>query len=116
MFDSRTLNFAQEVLELTGGRGVDVALNSLADDFVGATFSILAAGGRFIEIGKRGIWTAEQVRALGKGHLLLCGRSGSRLGRRAGTYLGTADAHCPGGGAGGMDTAAVPEFSLCGRD
>jgi NADPH:quinone reductase-like Zn-dependent oxidoreductase/SAM-dependent methyltransferase/NADP-dependent 3-hydroxy acid dehydrogenase YdfG/acyl carrier protein len=66
LFDSRTLNFAREILELTGGRGVDVALNSLADDFVGATFSALAPGGRFVEIGKRGIWTAEQVRALGK--------------------------------------------------
>src|SRR5581483_10990106 len=66
VFDSRTLEFAQQILDLTGGRGVDVALNSLADEFVGATFAALASGGRFVEIGKRGIWTAEQAHGLGR--------------------------------------------------
>jgi NADPH:quinone reductase-like Zn-dependent oxidoreductase/acyl carrier protein len=65
-FDSRSLDFAQQIQRVTAGQGVTVALNSLADDFVGATFSTLARGGRFVEIGKRGIWTAEQVRRLNK--------------------------------------------------
>src|SRR5581483_4298796 len=41
-------------------------LNSLAGEFVAASFAVTAVNGRFIEIGKRGIWTAEQARQLGK--------------------------------------------------
>ena len=32
--------------------GVDVVLNSLAGEFVDASFELLARGGRFIEMGK----------------------------------------------------------------
>jgi NADPH:quinone reductase-like Zn-dependent oxidoreductase len=67
VYSSRTLEFRERILEDTGGRGVDVVLNSLADEFVEASFAVTAAGGRFLEIGKRGIWTAEQVEALGRG-------------------------------------------------
>jgi acyl transferase domain-containing protein/NADPH:quinone reductase-like Zn-dependent oxidoreductase len=66
VLDSRSLNFAREILEITGGRGVDVILNSLAADFIAASFSALAPRGRFIEIGKRDIWTPERVDQLGK--------------------------------------------------
>jgi acyl transferase domain-containing protein/NADPH:quinone reductase-like Zn-dependent oxidoreductase/acyl carrier protein len=66
IFDSRTLDFAREILEITGGKGIDIVLNSLAGDFIGASFSVLARGGRFIEIGKRDIWSAERVAELGK--------------------------------------------------
>jgi NADPH:quinone reductase-like Zn-dependent oxidoreductase/acyl carrier protein len=66
VFDSRTLEFASQVLDVTGGRGVDLALNSLAGDFIPATFSAMASGGRFVEIGKTGIWDAGRVAALGK--------------------------------------------------
>jgi len=61
--NSRTLDFADEIMELTGGRGVDIVLNSLADDFIPRSLGVLADGGRFLEIGKRGVWTAEQVAA-----------------------------------------------------
>ena len=63
VFDSRSLDFRDEVLAVTDGRGVDVALNSLADDFIPATLDTVADGGVFLEIGKRGVWTAEQMAA-----------------------------------------------------
>lgn len=61
---SRSLDFAAEIAEITGGAGVDIVLNSLADDFIPTSLGCLADGGRFLEIGKRGIWTDEQVRDL----------------------------------------------------
>ena len=50
--DSRTLEFAEKFLSATGGRGVDVVLNSLAGEFVDASLRLLPGGGRFIEMGK----------------------------------------------------------------
>lgn len=61
VFDSRSLAFADQVREATGGRGVDVVLNSLKGDWVDASFEALAAGGRFVELGKIEIWTREQA-------------------------------------------------------
>jgi polyketide synthase 12/myxalamid-type polyketide synthase MxaB/epothilone polyketide synthase D len=66
VYDSRTTAFAEQVLADTDGAGVDVVLNSLADDFASASFRAIARGGRFLEIGKRGIWTPAQVAALGR--------------------------------------------------
>ena len=66
VMNSRTVDFAREVLEQTEGRGVDMVLNSLAGEFIAASFSVVAPGGRFIEIGKRDIWTAKQVENLGR--------------------------------------------------
>ncbi|MFV2176072.1 SDR family NAD(P)-dependent oxidoreductase [Actinomadura sp. LOL_016] len=54
--DSRGLRFAEEIRELTGGRGVDVVLNSLAGEAVTRSLETLAHGGRFIELGKRDIY------------------------------------------------------------
>ena len=65
VMSSRTLDFAREILDETDGHGVDVALNSLSGDFIGATFDALAPRGRFLEIGKSG-WSSERVAALGK--------------------------------------------------
>jgi hypothetical protein len=64
VLDSRSLSFADEVLARTGGEGVHVTLNSLADAFVERSLAVTARGGRFLEIGKRGIWTPT-VQALG---------------------------------------------------
>ncbi len=58
--NSRTLEFADEIHRLTQGRGVDLVLNSLAGDFIGASVRCLAAEGQFLEIGKRDIWTTER--------------------------------------------------------
>ncbi|MBF2084367.1 type I polyketide synthase [Thermoleptolyngbya sp. C42_A2020_037] len=64
VFDSRTLAFADQIAKLTNGKGVDVVLNSLNEDYIPRSLELLSPRGRFVEIGKLGIWTAEQVRAL----------------------------------------------------
>jgi NAD(P)-dependent dehydrogenase (short-subunit alcohol dehydrogenase family)/acyl carrier protein len=64
VYDSRSVDFAQQILVDTGGHGVDVVLNSLTGDFIPASLTALTDGGRFLEIGKRGIWEPEQVAAL----------------------------------------------------
>lgn len=61
VFDSRSVDFAAQVRAHTGGRGVDVVLNSLKGDWVDASFSALAEGGRFVELGKIEIWSREQA-------------------------------------------------------
>ena len=61
VMDSRSLDFAEEIDRITGGAGVDVVLNSLAGDFIARSFDVLARGGRFVEIGKRDIWSAAEV-------------------------------------------------------
>ncbi|HZN17327.1 MAG TPA: type I polyketide synthase [Micromonosporaceae bacterium] len=61
VFSSRTLDFADAILDRTGGEGVDVVLNSLADEIIPRSIGVLREGGRFVEIGKRGIWDAAQV-------------------------------------------------------
>ncbi|CAM3161638.1 type I polyketide synthase [Saccharomonospora xinjiangensis] len=49
---SRSLDFAERFLGETGGRGVDVVLNSLAGEFVDTSLELLPRGGRFLEMGK----------------------------------------------------------------
>lgn len=53
--DSRTVDFADEILELTDGYGVDIVLNSLAGEAIQRGVQILAPGGRFIELGKKDV-------------------------------------------------------------
>src|SRR5437879_3909880 len=52
VFDSRSLRFADEIREATGGEGVDVVLNSLPGDAISQSLSVLRDYGRFVEIGK----------------------------------------------------------------
>jgi NADP-dependent 3-hydroxy acid dehydrogenase YdfG/acyl carrier protein len=63
VFHSRTLAFADEIRAATGGEGVDVVLNSLAGEFVDASLACLKDGGRFVEIGKLGVKTPEEMAA-----------------------------------------------------
>lgn len=63
VFDSRTLDFASQIAEATGGKGVDVVLNSLNGEFIGRSVACLARNGRFIEIGKRDVWDAARMSA-----------------------------------------------------
>ncbi|MGB9403146.1 MAG: SDR family NAD(P)-dependent oxidoreductase, partial [Candidatus Acidiferrales bacterium] len=67
VLDSRTPAFAAEILSQTGGKGVDIVLNSLSGEMLGKSFECLARGGTFLEIGKRGIWNAEQATRLDRG-------------------------------------------------
>jgi len=62
VMDSRSLTFSDEILALTGGEGVDVVLNSLSGDFIAHSLSAMKNDGRFVEIGKVGVRTEEQVR------------------------------------------------------
>ncbi|MEO8693818.1 MAG: type I polyketide synthase [Acidimicrobiales bacterium] len=61
VFDSRSLDFADEILSLTDGRGVDVVLNSLAGEAIAAGLRALAPRGRFIEIGKRDVYANRSI-------------------------------------------------------
>ncbi|KAL9080059.1 MAG: hypothetical protein Q9159_007665 [Coniocarpon cinnabarinum] len=55
IFSSRSLGFAKGILRVTNGRGVDVAINSLAGEALRKTWSIMAPFGRFVEVGKKDI-------------------------------------------------------------
>ncbi|MFI2584874.1 SDR family NAD(P)-dependent oxidoreductase, partial [Streptomyces rochei] len=61
IFSSRELGFEREILTATGGRGVDVVLNSLAREFVDASLLALGGSGRFIEMGKTDIREAATI-------------------------------------------------------
>ncbi|WP_165610462.1 zinc-binding dehydrogenase, partial [Nocardia salmonicida] len=61
IFSSRELGFERRVLDATGGRGVDVVLNSLAHEFVDASLQALGGSGRFIEMGKTDIRDAAEI-------------------------------------------------------
>ncbi|MGH7221894.1 MAG: SDR family NAD(P)-dependent oxidoreductase, partial [Gemmataceae bacterium] len=61
VMDSRTLAFADEVLERTGGQGVDVVLNSLAGEALVRGVETLADYGRFLEIGKRDVYSNSRL-------------------------------------------------------
>ena len=63
VMNSRTLDFADEIMKLTNDEGVDVVLNSLNEEFIPKSLSVLKPGGRFVEIGAIGIWTEEKVKA-----------------------------------------------------
>ncbi|WP_309891776.1 SDR family NAD(P)-dependent oxidoreductase [Archangium sp.] len=62
VLDSRTQAFSAQILEATGGEGVDVVLNSLSGEAIEASFAAMASDGRFFEIGKTDIY--DQDRAL----------------------------------------------------
>ena len=55
ILSSRDLSFVKGVKRLTGGRGVDVVLNSLSGEFLRQTWHCIAPFGTFIEIGIKDI-------------------------------------------------------------
>ncbi|KAH6854209.1 reducing type I polyketide synthase [Chaetomium sp. MPI-CAGE-AT-0009] len=56
IFNSRDVSFGREVMAATKQRGVDVVINSLAGALLHESWGVLAAHGRFIEIGKKDIY------------------------------------------------------------
>nr|WP_237287673.1 type I polyketide synthase [Streptomyces autolyticus] len=60
---SRDLAFEEKFREASGGRGVDVVLDSLAREFVDASLRLLPRGGRFVEMGKTDVRAPEEVAA-----------------------------------------------------
>jgi acyl transferase domain-containing protein/acyl carrier protein len=61
VMDSRTLDFARDIREHTHGQGVDLVLNALTGDALAHSLSLLAPGGRFIELGKTEIWDEKRL-------------------------------------------------------
>jgi polyketide synthase 2 len=59
--DSRSLGFRDQVLEATGGDGVDLVLNAQAGDFIAVGLSLLRPFGRFLEIGKRDVYEDRSI-------------------------------------------------------
>jgi NADPH:quinone reductase-like Zn-dependent oxidoreductase len=53
IYDSRTLDFAGALRADTKGQGVDVVLKSLSGPALEESLSLVAPGGRFIELGKQ---------------------------------------------------------------
>jgi len=53
IFHSRNDCFLHDILQATGGRGVDMVLNSLSGELLHSSWQCVAKYGRMIEIGKR---------------------------------------------------------------
>ena len=53
IFFSRDGSFASEIMRMTGGKGADVIMNSLAGEALRLTWNCIAPYGRFIELGAR---------------------------------------------------------------
>ncbi|KAF2690330.1 putative polyketide synthase [Lentithecium fluviatile CBS 122367] len=61
IFYSRDTSFSQGIKRATGGRGVDLVLNSLAGEELRASWECVAPYGRFLEIGKKDIFSHEKL-------------------------------------------------------
>ncbi|KUJ07891.1 reducing type I polyketide synthase [Mollisia scopiformis] len=61
IFYSRDSSFADGIKRMTGGRGVDVVLNSLSGKLLIASWESIAPFGRFIEIGRKDIDSRGQL-------------------------------------------------------
>lgn len=61
VLDSRSLAFADEILDITGGEGVDVVLNSLAGEAINQNLRALRPFGRFLELGKRDFYEDTRI-------------------------------------------------------
>ena len=59
--NSRTLNFATRIKELTNNKGVNVVFNSVGGGIVPISIEALASFGRFIEIGKSDIFMGAKL-------------------------------------------------------
>lgn len=61
IFHSRDESFVADVMRETGGKGVDVVLNSLSGDLLHATWRCVATWGTMVEIGKRDLLGAGKL-------------------------------------------------------
>lgn len=61
IFDSRSLAFADQIMAVTQGQGIDVVLNSLAGEAINRNLSLLKPFGRFLELGKRDFYENTKV-------------------------------------------------------
>ncbi|CAM3176798.1 polyketide synthase [Mycobacterium intermedium] len=56
VYDSRSIEFAEQIRRDTDGYGVDIVLNSLTGAAQRAGLELMAFGGRFVEIGKADVY------------------------------------------------------------
>lgn len=61
VLDSRTLGFADDIMDITEGQGIDVVLNSLSGEAITRNLSILKPFGRFLELGKRDFYENTRI-------------------------------------------------------
>lgn len=61
IFDSRSVNWFDGLMQATGDEGVDVVLNCLAGEHQRLGLECLRSGGRFCEIGKMDIFNNEKL-------------------------------------------------------
>jgi phthiocerol/phenolphthiocerol synthesis type-I polyketide synthase C len=61
VFDSRSHAFADQILSMTNGEGVDVVLNSLAGEAINRNLRVLKPFGRFLELGKRDFYENTKI-------------------------------------------------------
>lgn len=61
IMDSRSLKFADDVMQITKGGGVDILLNSLPGDYITKGLDIMAPYGRYLEIGKRDVYEDSSI-------------------------------------------------------
>ncbi|TDZ33845.1 Reducing polyketide synthase FUB1 [Colletotrichum spinosum] len=61
IFSSRDLTFKEGVRRMTGGRGVDMIINSLSGDALRATWELVAPFGSFAEIGLADIESRSRI-------------------------------------------------------
>jgi NADPH:quinone reductase-like Zn-dependent oxidoreductase/acyl carrier protein len=61
ILDSRSLAYADQIMQLTDGEGIDVVLNSLAGEAITRNLAILRPFGRFMELGKRDFYENSKM-------------------------------------------------------
>ncbi len=61
VLDSRSLDFAAEVMALTEGKGVHAVLNSLAGEAMERSIQIVRPFGKFLELGKRDFYENTKI-------------------------------------------------------
>lgn len=69
VMDSRSLDFALHIKEITGGAGVHAVLNSLTGVAIARGIECLAPGGHFLEVGKTDLWNQQRVEELNPGSI-----------------------------------------------
>ncbi len=61
VMDSRSLAFADDIMQITNGEGIDIVLNSLAGEAITRNLSVLKPFGRFLELGKRDFYENSKI-------------------------------------------------------
>ncbi|MEM9271363.1 MAG: SDR family NAD(P)-dependent oxidoreductase [Cyanobacteria bacterium P01_F01_bin.143] len=62
IMNSRTLDFAEQIAEMTASQGVDIVLNSLTSgEFVAKSLSVVANQGLFLELAQREVWDSHRM-------------------------------------------------------